>query len=109
MFRSLAILSALVLGALLFLVNGFAAEPSAPVEAPAETLAKDTNGVLVIEQDGHILGLIFVSKTGQVLPESSGACEANKGCAELVEHLHDIGHLTALHLPSAKAECAPIT
>lgn len=78
-----------------------AADAPKPTE---ESLGKDTAGVLVITQDGQELGLIFVSKTGQILPENLTACEASKGCATLMKKLHDTQHMTIIALPSAKPD-----
>lgn len=80
-----------------------AAEAPAP-KSTDESLRNDTAGVLVITQDGQELGLIFVSKTGQILPENITACEASEECATLMKKLHDTQHMTLIALPSAKLD-----
>lgn len=92
---------------LLILLSVAKAAQAADAPAPKstdESLRNDTAGVLVITQDGQELGLVFISKTGQILPESITACEASKECATLMQKLHDTQHMTLIQLPSAKPD-----
>lgn len=85
--------------AILTAATAHGAEP----EKKPETLRDSTAGVLVVIQDGQELGLVFISKTGQILPESVGACEAKEECGTLMKKLHDEQHMTVIQLPSARA------
>lgn len=81
----------------------------APKPTTEESLRDSTVGVLVLTQDGQQLGLIFVSKTGQILPENTAACEASEECGKLTKRLHDEQHMTLIVLPSTKPDPQTVT
>lgn len=97
--RAILALIGLALSAL-----AFGAEPV----TKQETLQNDTSGLLLIVLDNQPMGFVFISKTGQILPESPAACQANKDCVLLVQKLIDAGRVTTLQL-SADAPKSPIT
>lgn len=80
-----------------------AADAPAP---PVETLRNDTAGLLVINVSGKVVGFVFVSHTGQILPERSEACEAKDECRALVRGLIESGKVTTVY---AGEQPSPVT
>lgn len=91
-------MKSLVLATILVSVSAVAAEQ------PVETLEKDTAGLLFVVLNNKPMGFVFVSKTGQILPESTEKCQQNEACTKLVQKLIDAGHVTTLQLGEAKPE-----
>jgi hypothetical protein len=95
-------------GGFLLIVMAAKSMGAEPVTKP-ETLQNDTSGLLLVVLDDKPMGFVFISKTGQILPESPSACQANKDCTLLVQRLVDAGRVTTLQLSSANALKRPIT
>lgn len=62
--------------------------PQAP---PKESLQKDTAHVLGIEIDGKIVAIVFVSKTGDILPMQQEQCTSTDWCMSLISELGHAG------------------
>lgn len=95
----------LTIGLTLWVSHVLAADSPKPA-LPVETLRNDTAGLLVINVSGKVVGFVFVSHTGQILPERSEACEAKDECRTLVRGLIESGKVTTVY---AGEQPSPVT
>lgn len=81
-------------------------DTGASSDKPVETLRNDTAGLLVINLSGKVVGFVFVSHTGQILPEKAEACEEKDECRTLVRGLIESGKVTTVY---AGEQPSPVT